>query len=347
MSARTATLVIGPAQHGVVILARALSATSAWQPVALAAPDVPTLLARLDLGDRLASAEVVQVHFTDGLFADRCDQAADVFARLVRAVQTLAGSEVVVTLHDLPQHAEPGPRYERRAAAYRRVVDACRGQVIVSSEHEADQLRHFLPQALPHVVPLPIEAPSARSSRPRPDDDVAVLGFLYPGKGHAETLRALAALPERIGLSALGRPADGHDALAEELRRLATSEGRRFTVSGFLPSDQLLVRLRAARIPLVAHRSISASGSVGSWLTAGRRPLVPDGPYTRELEARCPGTVVRIGATPTALADGLRTAFADPGSTWLPAGTHVGPNLDEVAGRYAAVLATRPLRVDA
>ena len=101
-----------------------------------------------------------------------------------------------------------------------------------------------------------------------------MLGFIYPGKGHAEAIRASRHLPERIGVTAIGRPSDDHDALLTELHELSVAVGRTLTVTGFVPEPDFTRRLRTAAIPLAAHLDISASGSIASWQAAGRRPLV-------------------------------------------------------------------------
>jgi glycosyltransferase involved in cell wall biosynthesis len=160
---------------------------------------------------------------------------------------------------------------------------------------------------------------------PPPDGQVVVLGFLYPGKGHEEALRAL---PPGVGLTALGRASDGHEDLLDSLAALGP-----LTVTGYVPDDELPARLRAASVPLAPHRHVSASGSIGSWLSAGRRPLVPDVGYTREVAARCPGALWLYDD----LAPALARAMAEPSLTWLAPGTQVGPSMPETLAAYRAV----------
>ncbi|MEO7746382.1 MAG: hypothetical protein ABIV05_09175, partial [Actinomycetota bacterium] len=186
------------------------------------------------------------------------------------------------------------------------------------------------------VVPLPIDAePPASGDRPARTPDVGLLGFVYPGKGHLEVLEALDTLPPDVGVLVLGRASDGHEDLLDELADRAREVGRRWCVTGYLPDAELAHRLRAVAVPVAAHRHLSASGSIGTWLAAGRRPLVPRGRYVDELARRLPGALTVYDDLPAA----LRRAVADPASTWLAPGTPIGPSTAEVARRYAEVLA--------
>jgi glycosyltransferase involved in cell wall biosynthesis len=229
---------------------------------------------------------------------------------------------VSATLHDLPIVPPAGapvdPLALRRTAAYRRVALACAG-VVVNSRHEQERLAAILGGACPPVtvIPLPVDPPADRRPDPRPVRNVAVLGFLYPGKGHDEVLRAVAALPPEIMMTALGRPSDGHEDLAGELQQLARSLHRTLEVTGFVPDAELPAALHAAGVPVAPHRTVSASGSIATWLGAGRRPLVPDVAYTRELEQRCPGALWLYPPDAAGLTGCLLAAVAHPEQTWL------------------------------
>lgn len=319
-------LVVGPAQHGVVRFAEGvLAALEDPGPVVRA-----TSVAELGPGwtDRLAGCDLVHLQYTDALYAPRCEEAADTLVRLVGRLSPPCS----VTLHDLPQPGDGAALLVRRAACYRAVVRAAVG-VVVSSEHESTLLDAVLredpdlalrPRA---VVPLPVE-PHTPTPPERGDGQVTVLGFLHPGKGHDDALDALAALPAGVGLVALGRPAPGHEDLPARLRERA--HGRAVRVTGFV--EDLAPHLRSAGVPLAPHRAVSASGSVGTWLSAGRRPLVPAGRYADELLARCPGALWTYdpGGLPAALA----LALAEPERTWLAPGVVLGPSGVEVGQAY-------------
>ena len=327
MNTRFGTLLIGPRQHGVVIFGHRIADALPPETPRQWAPDVATVL---DGGVTLGNLDLVHVHFTDQLFADRCERSAAQFVRLAAAVRRQAGAEMTVTLHDIPYAEADTARFARRTAAYSAVIEACAGRVIVSSEHEAARVRAFHADCRPTVIPLPIVSPPDVGPAHSDDAEVTVIGFIYPGKGHAEAIRAVRHLPDAVGVTALGRATEQHGDLRSELQDLSESIGRRFTVTGFVPEPDFTRRLRTAAIPLAAHSDISASGSIASWLGAGRRPLVPDGPYTRELEERCPRSVTRYPPGEAALANALATALAHPRSTWLDADVELYPNPAEV-----------------
>lgn len=334
-------LVVGPAKHGVVRFAR--DVITGLRGNGAAGPVVETTAAELrrDLHGVLAplsGAPLVHVQYTDRLFGARCEQSAELFLAVSTALKHRR-SRLSATLHDLPG-APTDDLARRRAAAYRRVASACVG-LVVCSRHERARLVDFagdLADVPPvRIVPLPIDSDSDRRPDPRPVTDVVVLGFLYPGKGHDEVLEAMAGLPPGITMTALGRPSDGHADLVAELQQLAGALRRSLRVSGFVPDRDLRSALRAAGVPVAPHRTVSASGSIATWLSAGRRPLVPDMAYTRELVERCPDALWLYGDGP-GLVDALAAAVSHPERTWL-GDVAVGPSTAQVASAYAAVLA--------
>lgn len=344
-------LVVGPPGHGVVRHGRRLSAAGAGALVELATPHGPP--------PQLRDAAVL-VQFTDRPFGRPATTAAAGLERLTGAARC-----VVVALHDLPQRSDGAARAVR-TAGYLRVAGRA-DAVVVGSEHErllllgaarvrgrawADRLSKRL-----HVVPLPIEAEPLRpgaTGAARPADGpasgpggaatdpvVATLGYLYPGKGVEEVVRAVGRLTTPPEVVNLGRAAAGHEDLVPATRALAEGCGVAWSTTGWLDDPELLDRLRSVTVPVAAHRHVSASGSLASWLAAGRRPVVLRSRYVSELVERLPGTlhVVDPGADPVAaLTDAIGTALRDPARTWLAAGTRLGPGWEETAQRLVAVV---------
>ena len=74
---------------------------------------------------------------------------------------------------------------------------------------------------------------------------------------------------------------------------------------------------------------------MNSWLAAGRRPLVADGGYARELATVRPGTLTLVDVRPEPLGAAIATALADPDSTWLGQEVSTRPHLDDAAAAYA------------
>ena len=333
-------LVPGPERHGVTrhaldllgrpaaaghLVRRVLPEGPGAQPRAADTQDA--LLAALPRRDAPVH---VHLHLTDHLLAPTAGACAEVVEGLADEVP------LSLTLHDLPQPADGPGRYERRRAAYARMATRARG-VVVASEHERTLLltalaAERLPAPPIAVVPLPLHPPEPGGPlAPAGPRAVAVFGYLYPGKGHRDALEALPALGAGyadVGLVALGEVSPGHEHEAEALRERAATLGRTLTITGHLPEAQVREALRRAWVPLAPHRHVSASGSIGSWLSAGRRPLVPTGTYVDELDARCPGALLRYGpGTEHAdVAQAVRAAFDTPSLTWLDPAVRLTPD---------------------
>jgi glycosyltransferase involved in cell wall biosynthesis len=271
------------------------------------------------------------LHFTDRLWGGSPEEAADRVEDLARR------TSLTVTLHDLPQPSDGERNLPRRAECYRRVVEAAAG-VVCNSRHEALLLdEHVLAGAGARaaVLPLavdPVGPAPAPGQRPRPDGTAAVIGFFYPGKGHAELVDAvveLRAAGSALRVAALGRASTGHEGELAELVAGAASRGVSLEVTGYLDDDELLERCRRAAVPVAAHRHVSASGSIATWIAAGRRPLVPNTRYSREMAELRPGTLTLVD--PDDLVTALAAALADPASTWLEPSAVTAPGLADVA----------------
>lgn len=317
-------LVVGPERHGVVRWARDIAAALGAPVVRAGTPD--------DVDPTSPGRGPLHVHVTDRLFGRDATAAADRFVELVREL----GVPVGATLHDIPQPSD-GAAYGRRAAAYLRIAGACRG-LVVSSRHERSLLREAgWTGPDPDVIPLALTSPPRGVVRPPSiDREIGVFGFIYPGKGHDEVVEATAHLDPDVGVVAIGSPSPGHDDLVDGLRRRADRLGRRFRVTGFVEDEALHATLAAVAVPVAHHRHISASGSIPTWIAAGRRPLAPHGRYIDEFADRSPGVL-------TTYADGdlvgaLRSALAEPTRTWL-GDVDARPSWDDVVTMHREVFA--------
>lgn len=319
-------------------------------PLPPAVDPVPVGPVPLDPGPGPVDVVVPRAHlqFTDRLWGPSPAAAADVVEHLAES------TALTVTLHDLPQPSDGERNLRRRGDAYARVVAVARG-VVVNSEHERALLRERLGfEGTVEVIPLPVDPHPLPDVRPEPDGDVAVVGFFYPGKGHAEVVAAVAgpaagrrgARADRVadgatrpdadatGVVALGRASPGHEAELRQLVDEAAALGVPFGATGYLDDATLLDRMRRASVPVAAHQHVSASGSIATWIAAGRRPLVPDTRYSREMASLRPGTLTLYPEG--GLAAAIAAALADPASTWLDDDADTLPGLDEVADAYVA-----------
>jgi len=301
VTARVPRLVVHDVgQHGVATYARDVAdavENAGFADASVGRSEVPTL----------AAGTPLHLQFTDRLWASSPEDAAAVVVRLA------AQHPLSVTFHDVPQFSDGERNLPRRLACYRAVAASAAG-VVVNSRHEAALLdEHGVHAATVGVIPLPVDVVPEEGPR-ETDGSVGVLGFFYPGKGHDEALRA--AVDAGIGsLAILGRASDGHAADLEAFIREADAQGVAVEVTGYLDDAELLRRCRRVAVPVVAHRHVSASGSLGSWIAAGRRPVASENRYITEMAALRPGTVTV--ADPDALGAAVARAAHLPASTWL------------------------------
>ncbi len=145
------------------------------------------------------------------------------------------------------------------------------------------------------------------------DDGVGVLGYFYPGKGHDEALAAAVAagVPR---LTVLGRASEGHAADLDAFVRRADAVGVSVEVTGWLDDADMAARVSRVAVPVIAHRHVSASGSLASWIGWGRRPLAVRNRYVDEMAQLRPGTLAVVESE--ALAGAIAAARADASSTW-------------------------------
>lgn len=317
---RTAHLVIGPDQHGVVQHASTIAAACGQQLIRQPAwsPD--------DL--ELSPFDVVHVPFTDRLFGTSAEASAVAFSNLADAVEA-AGCTLSVTLHDLPVGDDP--RQVRRARCYAAVVARCRG-VVLNSWHELELAQGWGAELRSlRVIRLPIDP--VHGVRPAPSGaEVGVLGFLYPDRGYD---KVLAELPEDCGLVAIGRPSQGHDELPAVYAAEAERLGRRWHCTGYLEPTELRARLLGVAVPIAPNQRVSASASINAWLAHGRRPLVARSAYAEELEREHPGLMVLYDPDcPGQLRSLIADRLANPAATVLERDCLPGSNLAQLAADY-------------
>lgn len=293
-------LLVPPGPHGVAVYAREVAAEVARLHPAtrLSTPD--------DLA-ALPAGTPVHAHVTDRLWGSSPEDAA-------RAVVSVARRfPLTVTLHDVPQASDGERNRARRGAFYRVVVEAARA-IAVNSAHERALLREEGVWDGPvAIVPLPVDAAAPPTAPVPPDDAVGVLGYFYPGKGHDEALAAAAAAG-MTRLTVLGRASDGHAADLEAFVRRAEAVGVAVEVTGWLDDADMLARARRAAVPVIAHRHVSASGSLASWIGWGRRPLAVRNRYVEEMAELRPGALRVV--EPEHLAVEVVRARGEAGRTW-------------------------------
>lgn len=308
-------LVLGPSGHGVTRYARQLAD----------AGNGPRQ-ARLQLSDAPPPAGPVHLQLTPQLLGATPEQAAE---RLEQWC-TDRSAPVTITLHDLPQPSDGADLFARRAGCVRRWLAVTDG-VAVSSRHEAALLAEFAPSARPWIIPLPVDPPP-RLPAPVPDGSLGVLGFLYPGKGHAEAIAAAAVRDPAPPVRFLGAVSPGHQELADSLADSARAGGVPLRLTGHLEDADWADQIASIGVPLALHRHLSASGSINSWVAHRRRPLVARSRYAEELAELRPGTLTLI--EPDELDAAVDRALSRPESTVLPGERPPGPDTAATLAAY-------------
>lgn len=302
-------------RHG-RITAHAVASTTGWRARATRVGPSPAS------DRRVAAADVVHAQFTDHLWGADPAAAAERFVAWADQISRVA--KLIITLHDVPRAGEAEPT---RGDAYAAVAAHSDG-VVVSSGHEAHRLAGWC-DAQPAVIPLPVTgllcegagrssgggAGERRRFRDCEAADVAVLGFVYPGKGHGEVIDACARLDPAPPVRCLGGAAPGHDDMIDALVRRGHAQGMAVTATGWLDDGELASAIDAVAVPVVAHPDVSASGSLATWIAQGRRPIVARNPYADELASLAPDCVTLCEPEPDALAGAIAAALEEPHST--------------------------------
>ena len=292
-------LVLGADDHGVARYASQLA-------LACEAPVVR------DLEAVTCARAPVHLHLTDRIIGPTPRAAAP------RRSSGSPGGPAHVTLHDVPaadRRAGRSPLAPRRT---RRIVRAARGW--------ADQLRARARPAASGVrarraggvLPLPVLRPPRDRGRARSGAGARHLRLHLPRQGARQVVRASrpcagAGIPARVLV--VGGAAPGHDDEVADVVAMARARG--------VPArgDRSARRRRGGRrccgrSPSRSSRTATSRrpGSLNSWLAAGRRPLVRDGAYAREMARAAPRdahAVRRRRRSPTRSPTALRAAALD------------------------------------
>ena len=186
-------------------------------------------------------------------------------------------------------------------------------RIFVCSEEEKHRLSGFSGYAervavIPHFVEgrtLPLSRRGAqRALGLAPGPVLTVLGFIHRSKGHALALDALPLLPEDVHLVFAGAPARNSPHFAAGLQRRAETLGvaDRLRITGYLAEEDLERYLAATDVALCPFESMAASGSLSTWIAAGRPLLASDLPQIAEYNRMAPGAIATFFPhTPEAL----------------------------------------------
>ncbi|CAN5593827.1 hypothetical protein BH24ACT15_BH24ACT15_23910 [soil metagenome] len=257
----------------------------------------------------MSSQNITHLQFTDNLWGGDAASAAHSMCQTLRS----ATGPVVVTLHDLPDPADDPGRWRRRAPVYQQVARLA-DRVVVCSHHERRRLRLVAPDIGADVVPNPLPPqPQVTGSTRLGQGMVGVLGWVFPDKGHADVIRAVANLPAPRRVVILGAVAQGHTTYAAQLKDLACRLQVPLSLTGWLAPTAQRHLMGVVDVAVAPHRNPSASGSMLAWIAAGRRPLIRRSAYAEELALRAPMAVTMYD--PSRLSTAIHRELTDPART--------------------------------
>jgi glycosyltransferase involved in cell wall biosynthesis len=269
--------------------------------------------------------------------------------RLQRFRRAYRGA-LVVTLHDVFSREGLRERYVALDTWSLRWLGRAADRIVVHSDIEVERLRGIVPferlRVIPHFVERRQLSLSPAEARRRLGLDgrrvVTLLGFVYGRKGHRFAVEAVPQLPPDVVMVYAGGPVAGRSYVYDlALRKAAELElGDRFRITGYLSEEQFETWLAATHLAILPFTDLSASGSLSSWIAAGKPMLVSDLPGFREYEQRSPGALRFFSPTaPGPLATAIRDALEGPLRDPEPAVVQLGEELsmERTVDRYLAV----------
>ena len=150
---------------------------------------------------------------------------------------------------------------------------------------------------------------------------VTVLGFIHRQKGHDRVVEALPHLPRPAQALFVGRPSDPDGRFAADLRARARTLGvaDRVRITGYVDENTLNQYLAATDVAVCPFRAAAASGSLSTWIGAGRPIVASDLPLFAPYRAVSPDAFALVSpdAVPSDWARAIRRQHEAGGATAL------------------------------
>lgn len=262
------------------------------------------------------------------------------------------GRPVVATLHDVYAPETRLDRHGPGAIALRRLAGRA-SALVVHAEEERRRLASLVASDRVRVVPHFVEAIPALEAREAARAGlglagrriVTLQGYIVRRKGHRLAIESLRHLPDDVVLVIAGTTIEGREARARELEAYAAELGlaERVRFTGWVTDERLRTILAATDVALAPFLEMSASGSLATWVAAGRPIVTSALPQLRELAALEPGALRIVDADPhdppafaAALAARISALLADPPADPDPAVARLAARLavPAVVDRY-------------
>ncbi len=287
------------------------TAEAAGHEVALASLPVPPfkMAEQRELLDSLSTCDVILTQFNAEVWGKH--KAAENFSMMKQATQ----KPVFTTLHDtqhLPLFRPPVSFFRsvyRKLFRLKRNVQAGNWSGLMTSAHHvldeivkcSDGLFVFYDQekstlikryskqvtVVPHFVES-VQLPDANEAKTElcvADKFVmTVLGYINPRKGHDLALEAIQS--NRLGNCHLFLAGAANNADFEKQLRTTIAEnelGDQVTITGYLENELQKQVMAATDLALCPFRSLAASGSLATWVAAGKPILATRLPQTESI----------------------------------------------------------------
>ncbi len=272
-------------------------------------------------------ADVWHVHWPEEFLCNRSifsTLAGMAFAFLNAGICRVLGVRIVWTVHNLQPHERHWPLLERVFyAVFPRLVD----RFVFLSEttrhagmRRMARIRAGATAVIPHGHYRDILGrwPDRNQARARLglDNEVSLMlffGQIRQYKNVPSLMRTFSAMAgSNLRLAVVGS-AGGHDALRDEVLRMAEGDDRIIADLRHVPDEELAAWVSAANLVVLPYRDIANSGSAMLALSIGRPVLVPDKGAMGELQARLGGKWVRVyqgELTPQELASAIAWSMA-------------------------------------
>lgn len=225
-------------------------------------------------------------------------------------------------------------------------------RVVVCTAEEARRFRLQCPgqaervTVIPHFVEqlrLPDRAGDVREQLGlRGARVVTLLGYIHERKGHRLVVEAMSRLPADVIVVFAGSAARDWVWFERDLRSLAARTGviERLRITGYIEEDELHRYLAVTDLALCPFETFSASGSLSTWIAAGRPILVSDQPQIAEYDALAPGALRRFAPyRAEALAEAITAALDDDPDPRASDSLRAQLSLERIAARHVEVYA--------
>lgn len=238
---------------------------------------------------------------------------------------------LIVTLHDIFPREGLRSRWLAAEAIALRLVGRSASRIVVHSEEEIGRLEGLVPTSRVRVIPHFVEERAFALTRAVAREQLGVegkrvvtlLGFIYGRKGHKILVEAIPALAPDVQVVYAGGGIAHKEKFLENVqrRKLELDLGERLRITGYLSEEDLETWVAATDLAVLPFKDISASGSLSTWIAAGKPILASDLPGFREYDARVPGSLRLFGPIE---AEPLAKAISEQLASDLP---EVDPNV--------------------